>query len=230
MPWPGTLPTSQQAALRYALANRLLPTPQPHGYMLAPISARFMARVIDILVVLGLNIVVNGWFVVQYLREIAPIVDEAQRRFLADGTINSGTPSNRATWLEFTIFGVAIALWFAYEVPAIAATGQTLGKRIMRIRVMRFENDEPLGIGRAWRRWNPLGLPVLLWSCCGVGFLLQGADLLVGLLDRPLHQAMHDRHAGTVVVQVPTRQPGSPAAGQEPKDSAQTNADGDPRE
>ena len=215
--------------MRYALANRLVPPPQPHGYLLAPITARLMARVIDILVVLGLNIVVNSWFVVQYLREIAPIVDEAQRRFLADGTISSGTPSNRATWLEFTIFGVALALWFAYEVPAIAATGQTLGKRIMRIKVMRFENDQPLGIGRAWRRWNPLGLPVLLWSCCGVGFLLQGGDLLVGLLDRPLHQAMHDRHAGTVVVQVPTPQPSRAPGGSQPQDPPENTANGDPQ-
>ena len=50
---------------------------------------------------------------------------------------------------------------------------------------------------------NPLGLPVLLWSCYGFGLLLQVIDVLIGVADRPLHQTMHDKSAGTLVIQAP---------------------------
>jgi RDD family/Protein of unknown function (DUF2510) len=231
-PWPATWQGNQQAALRYAMAARLLPAPRPHGYALAPISARFMARMIDILAVLGLNVVVNGWFVVQYVRELSPIVSEVQRRMRTGEPLTSVTLPSRLSWLELAILGVAMALWFAYEVPANAGNGQTLGKRLMRIKVMRFDAPEPLGIGRAWRRWNPLGLAVLLWGCWGVGFLLQSADLLIGVIDRPLHQAMHDRAAGTVVVRldgIPLTSPsghglsGTPQSGSGPTGSGPIN-------
>jgi uncharacterized RDD family membrane protein YckC len=201
---PGSQPPlpPSPAALRYAIATGLLPPPRPHGHALAPLSARFMARVIDILAVLVLNAVVNGWFIVQYLREIMPFVTENQRRMLdGESTFNTDLPA-RAGWLEITILGIACALWFAYEVSSIANSGQTLGKRIMRVRVMRIESQEQLGIRRSISRWWLLGLAPLLWSCCGAGFVLQAIDLLAGAVNQPLHLALHDRMAGTIVVQV----------------------------
>ena len=71
------------------------------------------------------------------------------------------------------------------------------------IKVVRLESAEPLGMGRAFRRWGRLGLPTLLWYCCGVGLILQAIDCLFAAIDRPLHQALHDKTAATVVVQVP---------------------------
>ncbi len=89
--------------------------------------------------------------------------------------------------------------------PSSANSGQTLGKRLVGIRVMRLESEERLGFGRAWRRWSRLGLPTLLWWCCGVGVVLQLVDCFSVTVDRPLHQALHDKAAATVVVQ--TRRP-----------------------
>src|SRR5690606_41530555 len=57
-----------------------MPAPRPHGYALAPLGARLVARLIDIVMVLLLNIAVNGWFVWQYLQEMAPIFSEVVRR------------------------------------------------------------------------------------------------------------------------------------------------------
>jgi uncharacterized RDD family membrane protein YckC len=192
------------------------PAPRPHGYALAPLSARFVARLIDVLAVLGLNILVNGWFVVQYVREVSPIVSDLQRKIMAGESIRAVDVPSRVGWLEIAILGIAMALWFAYEVPAIGGTGQTLGKRVMHIRVLGIESREPIGIRRAMRRWNPLGLPVMLWGCYGFGLLLQLADFVIGLADRPLHQAMHDRSAGTVVVHVAPEPAGQQPAGQQP--------------
>jgi uncharacterized RDD family membrane protein YckC len=86
-------------------------------------------------------------------------------------------------------------------VPAHANTGQTLGKRLLGIKVMRLESDEPLGFRRSIRRWNTIGLPTLIWPCYGVGFVLQFVDAIWPTFDRPMHQALHDKSALTVVVQ-----------------------------
>ena len=62
----------------------------------------------------------------------------------------------------------------------------------------------------------------MLWYCCGLGLLLQFVDCVFPLFDRPLRQALHDKRAQTVVVQVP-RTPADTPLGQ-PTDRA------DPRE
>jgi hypothetical protein len=73
---------------------------------------------------------------------------------------------------------------------------------VRRIKVVPVVGDQ-MGFGRSIRRWNTLGLPVLLWYCCGIGFLLQLIDCAMPLFDQPLRQALHDKQAQTVVVQVP---------------------------
>jgi uncharacterized RDD family membrane protein YckC len=176
------------------------PAPQPHGLPLAPLGIRLLARLIDIALVLLLNVVVNGWFVVAYLREALPV----SRRMAETGDWFGANAqmSSRAGWLELVILVVATALWFAYEVPAMANSGQTIGKRLFGIRVVGVESTAPLGFARAFRRWRPLGLPTLLWICC-VGFIWQFFDCLSAAIDQPLHQAIHDKAARTVVVYAP---------------------------
>ncbi|MEJ3743080.1 RDD family protein [Actinomycetes bacterium KLBMP 9797] len=181
------------------------PPPRPHGLRLASIGARFTARLIDILAVLLLNVVVNGWFVWRYIQEIAPLYRAMNERMLDGRNWFEDLPqaSDQASSLQIVILLIATALWFAYEVPATANTGQTLGKRLMRIKVVRVESPDRLGFGRSFRRWNTLGLPTLLWLCC-VGFVLQLVDCIFLLFDRPLYQALHDKSAHTVVVEVPS--------------------------
>lgn len=178
---------------------------------LAPLGARFVARLIDIGAVLLLNIVINGWFVWQYMTETWPVWAEIWRRSLAGDRSTDNLPqlTDRASGLQMAIILLAAAIWWAYEVPAVANTGQTLGKRLTRLKVVPVEPGGQLGFARSFRRWNTLGLPTLLWICC-VGFILQLIDCIYLLFDRPLQQALHDKSARTVVVQLP---PGAPAAG-----------------
>lgn len=176
---------------------RFLPVPpRPHGLPLATPGARFLARMVDIAIVVALNVVVNGWFAYQWWRTVEPTLETRWRT----GAVDSAVMPERAYWLLYTIMFVGLALWFAYEVPAVASTGQTLGKRVLGITVMRLESQEPLGFRRSMRRWNRMGMPVLLWPCCGVGFVLQFVDNLFVAIDRPLQQAIHDKAALTVVV------------------------------
>jgi uncharacterized RDD family membrane protein YckC len=176
---------------------------RPHGHPLATLGERAIARLIDFIAVTALNVLVNGWFVYQFWTEISPVITEAFRRGMA-GEDLSDMPAvgDQAGNLQIVIVVLAAALWFAYEVPAIANTGQTLGKRLLRIRVVRIEQAGPVGFGRSFRRWNTMGLPTLLWWCFGIGFVLQVIDFAVGLFDRPLQQALHDKSAHTVVISI----------------------------
>lgn len=214
-PPPGTAPAAPGAPpgwpyppYGYPLPpGYVLPPPRPHGYALAPFGPRLVARLIDIGVVLLLNVLVNGFFVWRFVQEIEPLLREAMRRSMAGDRSTDGLPqvSPEADGLQVVILLIAAALWFAYEVPSLANSGQTLGKRLMGIKVVPLTADEPLGFGRSMRRWNLLGLPTLLW-CCGLGFLLQLLDCVFPVFDRPLRQALHDKRAQTVVVHVPRRQ------------------------
>jgi uncharacterized RDD family membrane protein YckC len=250
--WP---PPPQVAPARWAPGARLvLATPRPYGLPVAPLGLRCLARLIDFAVVLGLNVVGNGWLVYLYLSDVWPIVQKLEQQMLLPNPNYAVVPAvpSRASWILTTIPIVAMALWFAYEVPAIAQRGQTLGKRAVGIKVLPLEGSgvpippgatgrrlprgaarqpvppgagspappgaagylpwpdstgqfpgpdaaQPLGYLRSIRRWNPLGLPILLWTC-GLGFVLQLIDALSPLFGGPLHLALHDRSAGTVVV------------------------------
>ncbi len=196
----------------------IVPAAVAHGLPIAPMWSRLLARLIDICAVLALNIVVNGWFVYQYWQEIYPEVSAAFRASMAGEKVEPLASSARLSYLEIVIIVLAAALWFAYEVPAIAGSGQTLGKRVMRVKVMRQESTDAIGFGRAIRRWNPLGLPTLLWYC-GIGFILQIIDCLSPVFDWPLRRAFHDRSAATVVVRIPRVE--EPA--DEPVKSGETN-------
>jgi uncharacterized RDD family membrane protein YckC len=171
---------------------------------LASPGTRFMARLVDILILGALSVVANGYFAYQWWVKMEPTIRAMadQGVFFNPNAEGVPSPPGSATTLEFTILLVTMALWFAYEVPAIANRGQTLGKRLFAVKVVRIESTEPIGFRRAWRRWNPLGLPTLFWPCCGIGFLMQLVDCLFVAIDRPLRQAIHDKSAGTVVVDV----------------------------
>jgi uncharacterized RDD family membrane protein YckC len=178
-----------------------------HGRALAPLSARFMARFVDVLVLAGLNLAVNGWFIYQWFREILPMSLEAQRYWA--GEIESlPEPTPRAVSLFWAMLLTALALWFAYEVPAVAWRGQTLGKRLFEIKVLRYDG-ELLGFGGSFSRWFVMALPNLAFPWLTP---LQIADALWCTWDRPLRQCLHDKRARGVVVRLgPQDHPAAPA-------------------
>jgi uncharacterized RDD family membrane protein YckC len=173
--------------------------PRPHGFALAGMGQRLLARLLDIVAVLLLNVLVNGYFAYQFALEFAPIYRQA----MADPFGAQPQPTARSEYLIWTMLIVATLLWLLYEAPAIGSRGQTLGKRLLRIKVMAVESTEPLGFGRAFRRWARLGMWTPFWGCAGLGFLLQLVDSLSPVFDQKLHQALHDKTARTVVVAVP---------------------------
>ncbi|GHJ46397.1 hypothetical protein Cs7R123_37390 [Catellatospora sp. TT07R-123] len=187
--WPHPLPTAPV---------------RPHGMPLASPGVRLGARFIDFLVVLGLNVLINGWFVYLWLRDFVPLVQATYQKMLDGEQLTDVSRPTQANGLFLVIIFIALGLWFAYEVPATAHSGQTFGKRIMRIKVVPVESLEPLRTGRAWRRWTPMALPLLLIPCCAILFVIpQILDAVLILMDRRQRMAWHDRSAGTYVVQLP---------------------------
>jgi uncharacterized RDD family membrane protein YckC len=185
--------------------------PRPHGFALAGMGQRLAARLVDILAVLLLNVVVNGYFAYQFALELAPMYRQA----MADPFGDAPQPTDRSEYLIWTMLIIATLLWLLYEAPAIGSRGQTLGKRLLRIKVMAVEHTEPIGFGRAFRRWARLGMWTPFWACAGFGFLLQLVDCLSPLFDAKLRQALHDKTARTVVIALPPddRQTVSAASG-----------------
>lgn len=180
-----------------------MPEARPHGLALAGLGQRLVARFIDIIAVLLLNVVVNGYFVYLYMQDFVPIFQDYYAQVLAGATnpvIQEATP--RMSTLSVAIVMIATLLWLLYEAPSISSSGQTLGKRLMRIQVVGIDKPGQIGFARAFTRWARFGMWTLFWWCC-VGMVIQFLYALSPLFDSRLRQAWHDKAAGTVVVAVP---------------------------
>ncbi|TQN32896.1 putative RDD family membrane protein YckC [Haloactinospora alba] len=91
------------------------------------------------------------------------------------------------------MFGTA----FCYRWIPHGRSGQTWGKRIMGIRLVKLETGQPPGLGSSFVR--ELLFQLLNMATCGAGNLL---DLLWPLWDEPNRQTLHDKAVSTVVVAV----------------------------
>lgn len=90
---------------------------------------------------------------------------------------------------------------FLYYVLQHGRWGQTLGKRVMSLRVVRADDAGPISYGQA--AWRLLFAYLISLATCGVGGLIDVAWIL---WDRR-RQALHDKVARTVVVKA---EPGMP--------------------
>ena len=104
----------------------------------------------------------------------------------------------RGTSFDFNYKGVfiAVALGILYRVLMEGSPkGQTVGKMAMKIAVRDQAGGPPIGYGRAFVRWLVASILWLLFFVPGL------IDVLFPLWD-PRHQTLHDKAAGSVVVQV----------------------------
>jgi uncharacterized RDD family membrane protein YckC len=85
---------------------------------------------------------------------------------------------------------------YIYFVRMVHKTGQTVGKRIMKIRVVRRIDGGPIDLRTARRRW------VVQYASAVTAFYFNLADGLWQLWDLPYRQCLHDKCADTVVIQV----------------------------
>jgi len=105
----------------------------------------------------------------------------------------------RQTNFHFNGKGIAVVILVGVLYRTLlegGVRGQTLGKMAMRITVRDPVSGTSIGYGRAFVRW-------LVASILWVAFIIPGViDVLFPLWD-PKHQTLHDKAAGSIVVQVP---------------------------
>ncbi len=135
-----------------------------------------------------------------FLRYFRHIVDKLQAVATASAAGHQVTPDVYDS-TTVRLVGWMIVTWvavsFAYEVPQLARWGQTLGKRACRIRVVRRDGAERLGLPTAVIRWLVSGLaPNMPFIGLPLGLL----DGLWLLWDRPWRQCLHDKAASTIVI------------------------------
>jgi uncharacterized RDD family membrane protein YckC len=91
---------------------------------------------------------------------------------------------------------VAAVLYMAYDTWLIGRTGQTLGKRLLRLRVANLSDGNTpsyqVSLARAAVLWVPFAfLCACVWTVICGGW---------SYFDRPYKQGLHDKAARTVVV------------------------------
>jgi uncharacterized RDD family membrane protein YckC len=174
-----------------------LPPPQhiaPNGLPLADFGVRLGARLIDGLIVGAIGSVVT---IPIYLGLV--LWSRVQTGVNADGTVApADAPEFIFAFLLAYAFAFAIylTLTYVYEVELTRRTGQTPGKKMLKLRVVPV--DPRLQVNR--------GVMARRWLVQGPAGMIPGFGLLNGLWqlwDQPYRQCLHDKVARTVVVRVP---------------------------
>ena len=141
---------------------------------LADRGRRLVARIIDALLIgipVGglMTLAVGGW------------------------DLTDSNDSGRSTIVEVAV----LVVYFVYEGLMLSNSGQTVGKKAMRIRVAML-SDGAVPAGRpGWSRAAVYSLPQVV-PCCGWLFWL--FNVLSCTWDKPYRQCVHDKAAKTVVV------------------------------
>ncbi|MFJ5234276.1 RDD family protein [Kitasatospora sp. NPDC088391] len=143
------------------------PGPVPGMPPLGGWGARIVARLVDWIMVQAIAVVV-----------LLPFANFDKQ----DGWVGSA-------WLGY-------ALYLVYEGLMLSRDGQTLGKKLMKIRVAMLADGSAPTPSAAWTRAAVFVAPALV--CCGG--LWWPVDGLFGVFDKPYRQCIHDKGAKTVVV------------------------------
>lgn len=100
----------------------------------------------------------------------------------------------------YEICAISFVLLVAYEIPLTAARGQTIGKAINRLRIVRVTDGQTPTWGRACLRWSVLYLPIFIpW----IGLALV-ALISISPVFSVHRRGWPDRIARTVVTVQPT--------------------------
>ena len=198
-PWPGgapqygySTPGQPGAQPYYYQAPRPAPT-GPRGEPLAEFTDRLLARLIDGAVLGAAMLVIEIPVVIAFITMMAGQIDSTDPG--ADPELWGGQGSTILVFLGlyFVVMLVIVAAVYVYEVELMFRTGQTLGKRAMKIRVVSLDGL-PMDRGIAAKRWlaaNVASMVIPMYSWI---------DGLWQLWDQPLRQCLHDKYARTIVV------------------------------
>ncbi|MFF5925120.1 RDD family protein [Streptomyces hydrogenans] len=174
------------------------PPPPPHGGYgggyggtdplsgmppLAESGRRILARLVD-------------WLIIAVPLAIIGIPFDVYDRATVDGD------DFQATWTgggQIVFQLLTIVAFITYDTVLTAKNGQTVGKRLMKLRVAMLNDGTTPPMSQSLLRAVVLWLPALICCACLWPLLL----LVLILVDKPYKQGLHDKAAKTVVVTVP---------------------------
>jgi uncharacterized RDD family membrane protein YckC len=100
--------------------------------------------------------------------------------------------------LELALFAVVLVGYYVYHVEMMYKTGQTIGKKVMKIRIVPIDPAATLTRGAAAKRY------LVEFVAGSLVPFLSYADGFWQLWDKPYQQTLHDKAAKTVVIKVPS--------------------------
>ncbi|MET8306084.1 RDD family protein [Micromonospora sp. NPDC005173] len=171
------------------------PTLSPGGQPLASFSDRLLAALIDAAVFMTIGMVLAVPAVIIFLIVVMPDLVQVT----PDGTVREPDFLNDflvpMLWLDLAIIVVSIVISYIYHVEMMFKTGQTLGKKMMKLRIVPLDPARTLDRRAAAKRY-------LVQQGAGLVPGLSYLDGLWQLWDKPWQQCLHDKAARTVVVKV----------------------------
>ncbi|MFI7542937.1 RDD family protein [Actinoplanes sp. NPDC049599] len=170
----------------------------PDGRPLADFATRLLSHLIDTSILTGIAMVVFVPVVFAVFLNLMP--DFAESAGNSDPTVLANDIFADLfvplLLVELGLFVVVLAGYYVYFVEMMFRSGQTLGKKLMKIRVVPFAPGATLTRGMAAKRYLiefPVGIFVPFFNYL---------DGLWQLWDKPYQQTLHDKVAKTVVIKV----------------------------
>ncbi|MFG2332280.1 RDD family protein [Streptomyces sp. NPDC048604] len=152
---------------------------------LAESGKRILARIID-------------WLIIAVpLALIGIPFDVYDRTTDSDDFGDAISQTSTGSGLVFQL--LTIVAFVAYDTLMHAKAGQTLGKKLMKMRVAMLNDGSTPPMNASLIRAIVLWLPALICCACLWPLLL----LILILVDKPYKQGLHDKAAKTVVVSTP---------------------------
>jgi uncharacterized RDD family membrane protein YckC len=172
------------------------PTLSPGGQPLASFADRLLAMLIDTAVFMVLGVVLAVPAVIVMFAVVLPDVFQVK----PDGTVVQPDLLHDLLlpflWIELAILAISLVAAYVYHVEMMFRTGQTYGKKAMKLRIVPLDPTRALDRRAAVKRF--LVQNVAAGVLPGLGYL----DGLWQLWDKPWQQCLHDKFAETVVVKV----------------------------
>lgn len=174
----------------------------PSGQRLAEFTDRLLARIIDVVILGALTaVVIVPIYLITFFAiftDFGTTVYTERDRFGRPTTPVANPFAIILSLLGVMALLILLSLLFAYvyEVKMMFRSGQTVGKRVMKIKVIPIDPNQTLTRGHAVKRF--------LVQHVAAAFLpgLSLVDGLWQLWDQPYRQCLHDKFADTVVIRL----------------------------
>ncbi len=173
------------------------PPVSPGGRPLADFGTRLLAYLIDSAIVTGIAVLVFlPVLLIFAFRQMAEVVESTDPYGQPDPSVMFSDLVLPVLLLELGLLVFLLIAYYVYYVEVMHRSGQTVGKKVMKIQVVPLDPAATLTRGMAAKRYL---VEVIGGSLVPFFVYLDG---LWQLGDKPYQQTLHDKFAQTVVVKV----------------------------